>query len=242
MIPLPDQIALALFALAWIFYAPALKLAAGGRGINADMVAIRTGWMRAMAGRENRFLDANLLGHLLNSASFFASTSMLMIAAVVGALFSGDAAWRSVSSLELMPHSTRFLFDLKLALVTVALTRGLLDFIWAIRQMNYCLAIVGAMPGPPAGAGPDAERAAAEADKYALAASEVLGPALSNFNSGVRGYYFALAAAAWLFGAWACMAATAGAVALLMVRQVMSPAAKGVRRIRDLVREQRPPA
>lgn len=230
MIPLADQIALALFALAWVFYAPALKLVAGGRGINADMVAIRTAWMRAMAERENRFLDANLLGHLLNSASFFASTSMLMIAAVVGALFSGDAAWRSASSLALMPHSTRLLFDLKLALLSLALTRGLLDFIWAIRQLNYCLAVVGAMPPP----GADTLQKARDRE-YAEAASQVLGPALSSFNSGVRGYYFALAAAAWLFGAWACAAAALGAVALLMARQIVSPAANGVRRVRALI-------
>ena len=227
-VPLADQIALGVFALAWIFYAPALALVAGGRGINADMVIIRTAWMRAMGERDNRFLDANLLGHLLNSGSFFASTSMLMIAAVVGALFSGDAAWRSVSSLELLPQSSRFLFDMKLALVTIALTRGLLDFIWAIRQLNYCLAIIGAAP-PLKPEAPEVGQA------FALAASEVLGPALSSFNSGVRGYYFALAAGAWMFGAWACMMATLGAVALLWARQLASPAARGLRRIRDLL-------
>ena len=30
-------------------------------------------------------------------------------------------------------------------LVLLALARGLLDFIWAIRQMNYCLAVIGAV-------------------------------------------------------------------------------------------------
>jgi uncharacterized membrane protein len=228
-IPLPDQIALAVFALAWILYGPALRMVSGGgaRGVNADMVVIRGAWMRAMAARENRFLDANLMGHLLNSASFFASTSMLMIAAVVGALFSGDAAWRGVSSLVLMPHTTRLLFDIKLALVTLALTRGLLDFIWAIRQLNYCLAIIGAMPPPREG-----EEAAGR--DFAEAASAVLGPALSTFNTGVRGYYFSLAAAAWLFGPWACLVATIGAVALLMSRQLASPAAGGLKRLRVL--------
>ena len=33
--------------------------------------------------------------------------------------------------------------DQALALVVLALARGLLDFIWAIRQMNYCLAAIG---------------------------------------------------------------------------------------------------
>ena len=54
-------------------------------------------------------------------------------------------------------------------------------------------------------------------------------------NSGVRGYDFALAAAAWLFGAWAFMAATVSAVALLIWRQRRSPTARAVAELRALL-------
>jgi uncharacterized membrane protein len=63
----------------------------------------------------------------------------------------------------------------------------------------------------------------------------VLNPALSSFNNGIRGYYFALSAAAWLVGPWAMIAAVILAVSLLAWRQAASSSARGVRRIRELL-------
>ena len=70
---------------------------------------------------------------------------------------------------------------------------------------------------------------------FADAASRTLNPALSSFNAGVRGYYFALAAAAWLFGPQAFFIATVGAVALLVWRQRQSSAAKAIADLRKVI-------
>jgi uncharacterized membrane protein len=118
------------------------------------------------------------------------------------------------------------LFELKFALVLVTLARGLLDFIWSIRQMNYALALIGAAPEITV----EADR-----DAFGKATAEVLNPALGAFSQGVRGYYFALAAAAWLFGPfWLCAGAVA-AFALLVWRQSGSPAARAIRTARRLI-------
>ena len=69
-----DLAAFGFFLLAWIAYEPLLKAAARGSLINTDMTIIRLFWMKNMARRENRFMDGQLLGHALNSASFFASS------------------------------------------------------------------------------------------------------------------------------------------------------------------------
>jgi uncharacterized membrane protein len=190
------------------------------------MTAIRAAWMRNMAGRENRFMDGQLLGHALNSASFFASSNLILIAAAAGALFNGEAAFRSASSLVVIKTSSRLLFEGQLALVLLCLARGLLDFIWSIRQMNYCIAAIGAVPLEAA---PEQQRV------FGDATARILNPALSSFNAGVRGYYFSLAAAAWLFGPVAFMAATLGAVALLLWRQRRSPTAAAVADFRKLL-------
>ena len=223
-----DLIALGIFALAWLFYEPLLTQVAKRRGgvLNTDMTVIRAAWMRNMAQRENRFMDGQLLGHALNSASFFASSNLILIAAAAGTLFGGERTFRSVSALEVVHTSTRLVFELQLALVLVTLARGLLDFIWSIRQLNYCIAAVGAVPDPA----PEADQA-----RYADIAARLINPALGAFNAGVRGYYFALAAAAWLFGAWAFMAATLGALALLLWRQRSSTAAGAIRDLRTLL-------
>jgi uncharacterized membrane protein len=223
--PIADLCALVVFLIVWLFYQPLLHFVGRGRNMNRDMSVIRRAWMEAMVRRENRFMDANLTGHVLSSASFFASTNLLVIAAVIGALFGGEQTWKAITGFSLLARSTALLFDIKLALIVFALVRGLLDFIWAIRQLNYFLAIVGAAPDEPGKA-----KAA-----YGEAAAAVLDPALSAFSTGVRGYYFALAAAAWLIGPYACIAAVIGAAWLLIHRQLASPAAKGISRVRDLL-------
>lgn len=222
-----DLTALSVFAVAWLAYEPLLKAAARGKGaINTDMTVIRLAWMKNMAGRENRFMDGQLFGHVLNSASFFASSNLILIAGAAGVLFGGESTFRSASSLVVITTSTRLLFEFQIALVLVALARGLLDFIWAIRQMNYCIAVVGAAP--------DTEDPAFK-DAYGEAAARLLNPALSAFNAGVRGYYFALAAAAWLFGPIAFLGVTLGAVSLLIWRQRRSKAAGAIADIRILL-------
>ena len=220
--------ALGLFAICWLFYQPLLKLLARGGGINTDMTVIRAVWMGNMVRRENRFMDGQLLAQTLNSASFFASSNLLLIAAAAGALFNGEATFRHVSSLEVIRTSSRMLFEGQLALVVIALARGLLDFIWSIRQMNYCIAAIGAVP---------VEVSEAKHKAFGAVTARLLNPALSSFNAGVRGYYFALAAAAWLFGPWAFMAATVGATALLMWRQGRSPSAAAIRDLRKLLED-----
>ena len=216
--------ALAFFALCWLFYQPVLTLLSRkGGAINTDMTVIRGAWMRNMARRENRFMDGQLLAQALNSASFFASSNLILIAAIGGALFSGDATFRHLSSLEVVHTSTRVLFEGQLSLVVVALSRGLLDFIWAIRQMNYTIAAFGSVPDGLDKAGHQ---------KFGDLAARLLNPALSSFNAGVRGYYFALAAAAWLFGPVSFIAATLGAVSLLLYRQRRSPTAHAIADLR----------
>ncbi|MGA0607823.1 DUF599 domain-containing protein [Phenylobacterium sp. VNQ135] len=229
MPPALDIVAFAIFAVAWLFYEPLLTLVAKRRGgvLNTDMTVIRTAWMTNMTGRDPRLMDGQLMGHALNSASFFASSNLLLIAAAAGALFGGENTFRSVSALEVVKTSSRMLFEVQLALVLVSLARGLLDFIWSIRQLNYCIAAMGAAPDPM----PDP----ADREAYGAVIARILNPALSSFNAGVRGYYFALAAAAWLFGPYAFMAATVSAVALLFWRQRSSAAAGAIRDLRRLL-------
>jgi uncharacterized membrane protein len=223
-----DVAALALFMAVWLAYEPLLRRLARGRHvINGDMVAIRRAWMRQMVGRPAmRLLDSQLVGHVLNSASFFASSNLILIAGAAGLLFGGEGAYRRIVDVPLLADTPPMLFGLKLALLAATLARGLLAFIWSIRQLNYCAAVIGAAPR-------DGEEAMLQA--YADAAESILTPALSASNAGVRGYYFALAAAAWLFGPFLFIAVTVGAVALLAWRQAASPAAHGVRRIRALI-------
>lgn len=221
-----DYVALGLFFVCWLGYDPLLKLLARRSGtLNDDMTIVRRVWMTAMTHREIRLVDSQLMGHSINSASFFASTNLLLIAAVGGILFGGQAALEGFASVGAEAVPTRVL-EAKLALILICLVRGLLDFIWSLRQMNYSLALIGAAP-----------EIHSEADRVALgeAATNLLNPALGAFSQGVRGYYFALAAAAWLFGPLWLAAGVAASFCLLVWRQSGSPAARAIRSARRLL-------
>ncbi len=223
-----DVAALAIFAICWLGYERLLKrLVRGPDTINTHMTIIRAAWMRNMASRDGRLIDSQLLGHAITSATFFASANLIIIAAAAGALFGGDKVIQGVVVAPLVASAPGVLLKAKLALVVIALGRGLLAFVWAIRQMNYCLAAIGA--APPLDADP------AEQRDFGDAAGQVLNPALSAFNAGVRGYYFALAAGAWLLGPLAFALASIGAASLLAWRQSASTSAVGVRRLRALI-------
>lgn len=222
----PDWAALALFVFCWLGYEPVLRVLSRRFGtLNQDMELVRQVWMSVMTRRELRLVDSQLMGHSINSASFFASTNLLLIAAVAGILFGGEAALRGFAAVgaEAVPLP---LLEAKLALILVCLVRGLLDFIWSIRQLNYTLAVIGAVPELDEGL-----------DRGALgrAAADLINPALASFSQGVRAYYFALAAAAWLMGPLWLGVGVVAAFALLIWRQEGSPAARAIRKIRAVL-------
>jgi uncharacterized membrane protein len=226
--------AIGLFAVCWLGYQPLLTLLGrrGGAIINTDLMVVRSAWMHNMAKRDGRFMDGQLMAQALSSSSFFASSNLILIAATAGVLFGGQASFHNVSSLVVIKTSTRLLFEVQLSLVLVTLARGLLDFIWGIRQLNYVLAAIGATP-----------EHADDATHHAFGdvAGRLLNPALHSVNAGVRGYYFALAAAAWLFGPIPFIVATLGAVSLLVWRQRRSPAAYAIADLRRLIETYSPP-
>lgn len=225
-----DLAALAVFLVCWLGYEPLLGgIARRSGSLNTDMLAVRQAWMRVMTRRETRLIDGQLMGHSINSASFFASANLLLIAAVAGVLFGGEAALRGVAEIGVAEgggDAPIRLLEVKLGLVMVCLARGLLDFIWSLRQMNYTLALIGASSDDPEWP---------RRDVYAKAVAEVLNPALNDFSRGVRGYYFALAAGAWLFGPLWLAGGAAAALGLLLWRQARSPAADGIRRARAIL-------
>lgn len=221
-----DWAALALFFICWLGYGPILSfIGKKGGSLNDDMTHVRAVWMRSMAHREIRLVDSQLMGHSINSASFFASTNLLLIAAVGGILFGGESALQGFAAVgaETVPMK---ILEAKLALVIVCLTRGFLDFIWALRQMNYTLALIGSAPEV---------HSSTDRRAFSAAAGQLLNPALSAFSQGVRGYYFALAAAAWLFGPLWLALGVASAFGLLIYRQEASPAARAIRNARRLL-------
>ncbi|CAH0339310.1 DUF599 family protein [Rhizobium sp. CECT 9324] len=193
-----------------------------------DMVRIRAAWMREVLTRDNNFIgDAAILGHTINSASFFGSANLIVIVGMSSALFmEPDYGTGAGLIAKFAAQDPVWFFQCKVLLIMATLMRGLSDFIWAVRQINYCLAAIGASPSR------EEDR---DITAWTNALTLVLNPALRSFSVGVRSYYFTVAAAFWFLGPIPFMIATTCSVGLLIWRQTWSDTAKGVTAIRKLL-------
>ena len=107
---LPDRAALGWFLLAWLGYGPLIQHLRSPGSITARLRGIRRAWMRAMLDRDNRITDASLIGHPMHSATFFASTTMIALVALLGML--GELCVRTYyESQKKHPYSIRTLLN-----------------------------------------------------------------------------------------------------------------------------------
>ena len=117
-----------------------------------------------------------------------------------------------------------FVWQVKLAFVTLLLTNGFLKFVWANRVFGYCAVMMSAVPNDPKH--PDADHIASQAGELNVRAA-------INFNRGLRSLYFALGALAWLIGPYALGLATLVAAWTVLSREFASLP-------RDILLKQRP--
>jgi uncharacterized membrane protein len=185
-----DWIALILFIACWLAYAtivdrvPSIR----ARSVIAAMDMHRIRWMRATLQRENRIADMAAIGNLMNTTSFLATTSILILGGLVALLGASDLGQRVVGALPWASVPSQLLWEIKIGLLLLIFVNAFFELTWALRQFNYGSILVGAMPGATDPEGP------AQAD----AAARVLNRAARHFTTGLRSYYFGLAALAWI--------------------------------------------
>ena len=215
-----DRVALSWFLVAWLGYGLVIHAMPWG-SITARMNDMRRAWMRTMLDRDNRVADASLIGHTVHSATFFASTTMVALAAVLGMMGALDRSVAALDVLAFTAKTSRMLAEAKLLLLALVFAHTFLKLSWALRQLNYCLALLGAAP---------VKVSPHQRDGVAEPVATVLSLAIRSFNAGIRGYLFALAVLAWLLGPGAFLLATTGMVLMLLWRQFGSATALAIRR------------
>jgi len=188
--------------------------------INAKMIGIREVWMMRLFERDNRIMDATLVGHSIRSVTFFASTTLILIAALVGVLGSAEQVHSATVNLSvLFGGGTLALFELKVFLMVGIFVYAFYKFTWAIRQFNYLTAVIGS--APEAGS-PTIDR------KFARRMALMFSHGFWHFNAGVRAYYFALAALTWFIHPLLFLAATVLITLVLVRRQLFSATARDI--------------
>jgi uncharacterized membrane protein len=188
--------------------------------IDAKMTGIREVWMMRLLDRDNRITDTTLAGHSIRSITFFASTTLILIAALVGVLGSAQRVHAATVNLSvLFGGGSQALFELKVFLVVAIFVYAFFKFTWAIRQFNYFSAVIGSAP----------EAGSPTLDsQFARRMALLLSHGFWHFNAGVRAYYFALAALAWFVHPLLFIAATALIPLVLVRRQLYSGTAHDI--------------
>ncbi|MBC9205772.1 DUF599 domain-containing protein [Roseomonas aerophila] len=184
-----DWLALAVFVLCWAGYAsvvdrvPAIR----ARSVIAAMDEHRGRWMRMLLSRENRIADISIIGNLMTSTSFLANTSIFILGGLVALLGAPEIGRRVFGAVPFaaVPENPAA-WELRLFLLIFIFVRAFFELTWALRQFNYCSTCIGGL-----GRGPDWT-------PQADVAAQVANRGARHFNTGLRAYYFGLAALAWI--------------------------------------------
>lgn len=212
----PDVIGLVLFAVGWFGYA--IFAERHGRkvpNLHNTMDGFRREWMLRMIERDNRMADVNIMRTLARSSQFFASTTMLVLGALIALTGYVQQALDVVSGLPFTMKASARLLEIKILLLIVIFTYAFFKFSWSMRQLGQASTLVGAAPPKP-------KDNPAQHAVWINRIASVTSYAGGNFNNGLRAYYFGLAALAWFLHPWLMIVATAWVTYVLYAREFKS--------------------
>ncbi len=219
-----DLVALIFFLVAWLGYTPFLRWR--GRRLQAVAAAMldhRRAWMDELLGRDMKVADTAIVGHIMSTAAFFASTTVIVIGALVGALVNlGRGA--PAESTGWLPMAQPSPLDVKIVLIIVVAAYAFQSFTWAIRQANFAAVMMGAAP---AGSSMDPDLR----NRLATSMGNIITGVAESYDNGMRAYYFALGAVTWVVSPVVFLLATIGVIWLLLHRQTRSRTALALKEI-----------
>jgi len=185
-----DWVALAVFLVGWFGYSYyADRAARSARGLRGVTHRLRLDWARQMVHRENRIVDAALTGNLMTSVSFYANTTIYIIAGLIAVAGTLDKLISFTEDLPFARVQSRELVEAKVFLLVGVFIFAYFKFTWALRQFNFLSILIGS--APDRNAQPDL------LEQHALKSGTINTLAGDEFNRGIRAYYFGFAALAW---------------------------------------------
>lgn len=215
-----DFAAVAWLLLCWAGYTLYSERSASAGNLIGVMHERRIDWMMRMLVRENRVVDLQIVNSALNNATFFASTTILILAGLFAVVSAPEDVISLVGELPFAAKATAILWEIKVIVMMLIFVYGFFKFAWAMRQFNYCALMIGAAPIDPES--PELYR------DYAVAAAAVASLAAKHFNHGVRSYYFGMAALSWFIHPGAMIPAVLVVVLVLYRREFRSRTLKAI--------------
>ncbi|TAG71677.1 MAG: DUF599 family protein [Burkholderiales bacterium] len=185
-----DLIAFLVFVACWFGYDWFAKRHANDRpSLLTVMNPFRERWFQQTLTRENRIVDSALVSNLLHSATFFSSTTILVLGGLLALFGSVEKSVEVFENLPFAQRTSQQLLEAKIVLLILLFIYALVKFTWSVRQFNFVTILVGSI---------SPNTALDEHDQsIASRAAGIMKLAGENFGQGLRAYYFALAALLW---------------------------------------------
>ncbi len=181
------------------------------------MHRFRKQWIRKALRRENRIADTNIIANLERSVSFFASTTLFILAGLMTVLgTSSETVILMLGEIPFSDNNSQGQWELKVLLLICLFVYAFFKFTWGLRQFGQVSVMLGGVPEHHENA-PE-ELIARHIESISTMASKAAG----NFNNGLRTYYFSMAVLGWFVNFLVFMVLSALVVAVLYRREFRS--------------------
>ncbi|MCB1643816.1 MAG: DUF599 domain-containing protein [Pseudomonadales bacterium] len=219
----PDLVAFSYMIIIWIAYAQYARHRAkrgDKQSLSHSMRLHRITWVSQMLARDVRVTDAALLASQERVVGFFASATLILLAAVFTAVSSSGQIAALTGELPLSVVQSDAQIQTKLILIAVMLIYAFFMITWSLRQYGFAAVLMGAAPMP------GDELQEAERQRYVEQLARLMDGAGHDNNAGLRAYYFCLAMIFWVLNPWVYAAATTLIIAVLARREFKSKTVK----------------
>ncbi|MGH1470984.1 MAG: DUF599 domain-containing protein [Cellvibrionaceae bacterium] len=181
----------------------------------------RRQWIRQALTRENRIADTNTIATLQRHVSFFASTTLLILAGLMTILGSSDKVSALLADVPFSDPSNTGEWEIKILLLVCLFVYAFFKFTWSLRQYGFVAVMLG---GALIKSDMSEEKYLQQVDSISKMASKAGG----NFNNGLRTYYFSMAVLGWFINAWIFMLLALLIVIILYRREFKSETLKAL--------------
>lgn len=210
MLSVLDLIAVIWFLSLWSGYTLVAKRKARTVScLSFELRRKRNDWMKQMLNRDNKMADVALISTLERNVSFFASSTLLILAGLLTALASSNSISEVLSYLTPWAMQNKETVQVKILFLAVIYVFAFFQFTWSLRQYGFGGVLIGAAPD-------GREMTSEEQALYANRTAKVIDQAGHSFNYGLRSIYFSLATLSWFIDPRLFMATSV--IVLLIMR------------------------
>jgi len=167
----------------------------------------------ANATRRESPLDAILSGNLMQSVSLLASTTMLIVLAILAGFGAVPQLLETLNSLGLGQDVDAAAMQIHLLVLVAIFVSSFFAFTLSLRQFNHFCIMIGSISH---------DQPTSEEEIEAITMLNAL--AAKNFNNGIRAYYFAVPAVTWFVSPWMAIGVTVLTTAFIVHREFFSSA------------------